>query len=92
MFRPVEVKALPKYKLWVKYMDGTKGEVDLSYLAGKGVFTLWNDYGMFEKVHIAESGEIAWDDKVDLCPDAIYIQVSGKSPEQVFPNLREVSA
>jgi len=52
MFKPIEVKALADYKIWVKYSDGVEGEVDLSHLAGKGVFKVWNDYSAFEKVYI----------------------------------------
>ena len=36
--RPVEVRALEPYRIWLRYDDGAEGEVDLSYLAGDGVF------------------------------------------------------
>lgn len=88
MVKPIQVKALPNYKLWIKYADGVEGEVDLSHLVGKGVFTLWNDYSAFEKVYIGTSRQIAWTDEIDLCPDAIYMQVTGKTPEELFPSLR----
>jgi hypothetical protein len=88
MFKPVKVKALDGYKLWIEYADGVKGEVNLAHLAGKGVFALWNDYKAFQNVYIGESGEIAWSDEVDLCPDALYLQLTGKTPEEVFPKLR----
>jgi len=39
MFKPIQVKVLPNYKLWVKYTDGVEGEIDLSHLVGKGVFS-----------------------------------------------------
>ena len=51
MFKPVQVKPLPSYRLWLKYADGVAGEVNLSHLAGKGVFALWNDYAAFERVY-----------------------------------------
>ena len=86
MFKPLEVKALSNYKIWIKYTD-IEGEVDLSYLAGKGVFKAWDDIDFFKKVHIGSGGEIAWDDKIDLCPDTIYMKLTGKTPEQLFPNL-----
>lgn len=89
MFEPVEVKALPKYRLWVRFADGAAGEADLSHLAGRGVFSLWNEAGVFEKVFIGDGGVVAWDEEVELCPDALYMQVTAKTPEQVFPNLDE---
>ena len=88
MAKPVEVRPLENYRLWLKYSDGVEGIVDLSHLAGKGVFQLWNDYGEFQKVHIGPSGEVAWSDQVDLCPDALYLRLTGKKPEDIFPKLR----
>lgn len=88
MFKPVKVKVLPGYKIWIKYSDGAEGEVDLSHLAGKGVFKLWDDYAEFQKVYIGEHGEIAWSDQIDLCPDAMYLKITGKSAEQVFTKLQ----
>lgn len=87
MFRPVEVKALQGYKIWVRFADGVEGQVDLSYLAGRGVFSLWNDSKAFQEVHIGSGGEIAWNEDVDLCPDSIYLKLTSKAPEDVFPHL-----
>ncbi|TEU22638.1 MAG: DUF2442 domain-containing protein [Anaerolineales bacterium] len=89
---PIKVEPLENYRLWVKYSDGVEGIVDLSDLAGKGVFALWNDYREFQKVYIGPSGEIAWSDQVDLCPDATYLKITGKQPEDIFPKLRELVA
>ena len=88
MFKPIEVKALADYRLWLRYTDGTEGEVDLSHIAGRGVFTIWDDYQVFEKVHIGTSGALAWTDDIELCPDALYLQIKGKTPEEVFPKLK----
>ena len=90
MPRPIQVKPLENYRLSVKFSDGVEGTVDLSYLAGQGVFALWNDYPEFRKVHIGSSGEIAWSEEIDMCPDAIYLKITGKKPEDLFPKLREV--
>ena len=91
MLTPVEVKALDNYRLWVKYSDGVEGIVDLSNFAGEGVFALWNDYQEFQKVYIGPGGEIAWSDQIDMCPDAIYLQIMGQNPEDLFPKLRELT-
>ncbi len=92
MFHPVEVRALSNYRIWVKYADGVQGEVDLSYLVGKGVFSIWTDRKKFEKVEIGEAGELMWGDDVDLCPDSVYLKISGKSPDEVFPASKESHA
>jgi hypothetical protein len=88
MIRPVEVRALPEYKLYIRYDDGAEGEVDLSRLAGRGVFALWEEPGRFESVSIGPHREIHWSDEVELCPDSLYFELTGKSPEEVFPNLK----
>lgn len=38
MIKPIQVCALPNYRIYIKYSDGAEGEVDLSYLVGQGVF------------------------------------------------------
>lgn len=83
MVRPVEVEARPGYRIWLRYSDGAAGEVDLSGVAGQGVFKAWDEPGHFEKVHIAPHRAIAWDDEVELCPDALYMELTGKSWEEL---------
>lgn len=89
MLRPTNIKPLPNYRLQIRYADGVTGEVDLSHLVGQGVFALWNDPKAFENVSLGSGGEIRWSDEVDLCPDSLYMEITGKSPEDVFPNLNE---
>lgn len=91
MLRPVSVRAMPDYRLQVRYEDGAEGVVDLSHLVGQGVFAVWNDPRAFERVSIGSSGAICWGGEIDLCPDAIYMQMTGKSPEEVFPNLAKTN-
>lgn len=88
MIRPLIVKALPHFRLYLEYSDGTKGEVDLSELAGNGVFEAWAKPGFFEAVYIGEYREIKWDDEIELCPDSLYLKLTGKTPEELFPRLR----
>jgi len=88
----IEVRVLDQYRLDLTFDDGTRGTVDLGDLVGKGVFAVWRDYGAFERVRIGSSGELIWDDQIDLCPDALYLKVTGKTPEDIFPALRRESA
>ena len=84
MVRPVEVRPLAGYRIWLRYQDGTEGEVDLSHLAGKGVFVSWEKDGVFAKVKLGPHGQLEWPGDVDLCPDALYLKLTGKRPEDVF--------
>ena len=89
MPKPVEIEARPNHRLWLKYDDGVEGEVDLSHLAGRGVFKAWDDPAFFAAVKLGPHGEIVWGDTIDLCPDATYMRLTGKSPDQVFPNWKQ---
>lgn len=89
MRRIAKVKVLSGYRLELAFDDGVCGVVDLSEAVGKGVFAPWRDPLVFEQVRIGSSGELAWDDRIDLCPDALYLKVTGKKPEDLFPALRD---
>jgi len=89
MYKILKVKPLSDYKIWVQFSDGVEGTLELSGLAGKGVFSVWNDYGKFEKVSIGSSGELVWDDTVDLCSDALYMKLTGKKVGELFPKIRK---
>jgi hypothetical protein len=83
----VEVKALEGYKIWVRYSDGEQGVVDLSDLAGRGVFAHWNDDRRFRSVHLGPGNAVSWTDEVELCPDSVYLRLTAKAPEEVLPAL-----
>ena len=88
MHRVTKVRVLEGYRLRLTFDDGTCGTADLSHLAGKGVFSVWADRRVFRGVRIGDAGELVWSDQVDLCPDALYLQATGKQPEDVFPALK----
>ena len=88
MMKVVRAQALGGHRLWLQYADGLEGEVDLSHLAGRGVFKAWSDDEVFQAVRIDESGALVWPGDIDLCPDALYLQLTGRAPEDVFPALK----
>ena len=75
--RPVDVRALEPYRIWLRYDDGTEGEVDLSHLANRRLFAAWSDPDFFAGVRIEPGGSIAWSEDLDLCPDALYLRLRG---------------
>lgn len=77
MYRITQVQPRARYRVWLRFEDGTSGEVDLSDLVGKGVFRRWRDEREFQRVFIdRETGTIAWPGGIDLAPDALYRDVS----------------
>ena len=80
----VNVSPLPNFCVHLAFEDGTAGEVDLSRLAGRGVFSAWQNVSFFNQVAIGEFGELTWGEGIDLCPDALYLQLTGKTPEAVI--------
>jgi uncharacterized protein DUF2442 len=87
-----EVAVLKDYTLKLTFDDGESGVIDLSRHVGQGVFEAWNDPEVFRSVRIGSAGELAWGEDIDFCPDALYLEITGKSPEEVFPALNQVDA
>ncbi len=83
--RPIAVAPREGFRIWLSYDDGSEGEVDLSDLCGKGVFNAWEDRSFFESVCIDEYHGISWGEEIDLCPDALYMQLTGKTLREVLP-------
>ena len=89
---PTHVEAREGYRIWLCYDDGESGEVDLSHLAGRGVFAAWNDRAFFESVHLTDHRAIAWGDEIDICADALYMRLTGKTVEELMPGFRQLAA
>lgn len=83
--RPTAVEAREGHRVWLRYSDGSEGEVDLSTLAGDGVFEAWDDLAFFARLSITDYDAIAWGEELELCPDALYLQLTGKSLAEVMP-------
>ena len=86
------VAVLSDFCVDLTFDDGVRGIVDLSHHAGEGIFAAWNDPEVFRSARIGAFGELAWGEDIDLCPDALYLEVTGKHPEDVFPNLKRIDA
>ena len=88
MVRLMAVEPRKGHPIWLRYSDGSSGQVDLSDLSGKGVFRVWDHPGVFDDVHVAPHGAVAWNEEIELCPDALYIELTGKPGEDVLTALR----
>lgn len=87
MYKITEVKPLKDYQVWIKFADGVEGTVDLSDLAGKGVFSVWKDKAVFNSVVVdPESHTLVWKGGIDLCPDTLYAKILGVDPLSLLRN------
>jgi len=88
MIRPTDIEPREEYRIWLRYSNGAAGEIALSHLAGYGICKIGDDRACFGVVYIAPAGSISQGENVELCPDALYIQLTGKSGEETMPNAR----
>jgi len=89
MIEIVEAQPLAGYRIRLMFVDGVSGEVDLSHLAGKGVFKYWDQAENFYNVSVINGRWLAWSDEIDLDADTLYLKLTGKQPEDLFPVLKE---
>lgn len=82
-------KVLDQYRVWLQFDDGVEGEADFASHAGQGVFVPWTNYAFFRQAALGEGGRtLTWPGELDFCADALWLKVTGKRPEDLFPDLR----
>jgi len=74
-YNVIAAKHVRNYTVWVRFQDGTEGEVDLTSELWGPVFEPLKDEQLFAKVTVAEYGTIAWPNGADLAPEFLYQQV-----------------
>jgi hypothetical protein len=90
MKKIIAQRILENYRVWLRFDDGVEGEADFSAHVGQGVFAPWTDYTFFRQAAIGEHGRtLTWPGELDFCADALWLEVTGKQPEDLFPNLRK---
>ena len=73
----VSVRALPAYRLDVRFADRTEGIVDVSRMIlgrNPGVFAALRDPDAFAQARI-EYGAVTWPGDLDLAPDAMHAEI-----------------
>ncbi|HEY6562981.1 MAG TPA: DUF2442 domain-containing protein [Pirellulaceae bacterium] len=87
--RATRVTALPGFRLALCFDNGQSGIADLSSFVGRGVCAAWNTPGVFDQVMLTDEGAVEWPGGIDFCPDALYLQMTGQRPDELFPSLRD---
>lgn len=73
-WRVVEVRVLAEYRLWVRFVDGLEGTVDMAGLirsSRAGVFAVLRDESLFAQAFLCY-GAVTWPGELDLAPDAMH--------------------
>jgi len=78
----IEVQTRDDYRLFVRFEDGTAGEVDVArYVRFEGVFAPLRDAAEFARATVnSELGTVVWPCGADLDPDVLYSTVTGAAP------------
>ena len=72
----VEVRYVRDYVLWLRFQDGTCGEVDIQPSLKGPVFEPLRDIAYFKQVRVdPEIGTIVWPNGADVAPETLYDRV-----------------
>lgn len=77
-WRVAEVRALPGYRLQVRFNDGTEGCVDMAPFlrsSSAGIFATLRDEAVFREVGVV-LGAVTWPGGLDLAPDAMHREIN----------------
>jgi len=76
MFDVVEARHIDNYTVWLRFEDGTEGEVDLSAELYGPIFEPLKDGAFFRRLFVnSDTGTIEWPNKADFAPEFLYEKV-----------------
>jgi hypothetical protein len=73
----IEARYVRDYTIWLRFSDGTCGEVDLSEELTGPVFEPLRDVSAFKRFNICHH-TIAWENGADLAPE--YLRAHTRTP------------
>jgi hypothetical protein len=72
----VEVRYIRNYIVWLRFQDGTCGEVDIAASFKGPVFEPLRNIDFFKQVRVdPEIGTIVWPNGADVAPETLYDRV-----------------
>jgi len=70
---PIEVKAIEKYKLYIKFKNGEEKILDMEDKIEKNYYQKLKNYEYFKNVFISKTGiTIEWKEGEDISPENLY--------------------
>jgi hypothetical protein len=72
ILRNTDIRVTGPQSLWVRFNDGSEGEVDVGPLLAGPVFELLHDPAFFARAELDEvCGTVMWPNGADLAPEAL---------------------
>jgi sugar phosphate isomerase/epimerase len=72
----IEARHVKDYRVWMRFQDGTEGEIDLKDKLWGEVFEALKDVSVFRKLRVdPELDTIVWPNGADLAPEFLYQQL-----------------
>ncbi len=72
----VDVRHVRDYVVWLRFEDGTEGEVDLRSSLRGPIFEPLRDVEYFKQVRVdPELGTIVWPNGADIAPETLYARL-----------------
>jgi hypothetical protein len=69
----IEARHVKDYRVWMKFQDGTEGEIDLKNELWGEVFEALKDISFFQTLKVdPELHTIVWPNGADLAPEFLY--------------------
>jgi len=76
MFNVKEAKLVGDFVIWLRFADGTEGEVDLRYELEGPIFEPLRDPAYFKKFTVhPELRTLVWPNGADFAPEFLYEKV-----------------
>ncbi len=75
-----EAKALPNFRLWARFSNGTEGEIDLKDFIARDtrpVVTALRDPLAFSALRVGMD-TVVWDNGFDLAPEFLHAQLTAQ--------------
>ena len=72
----VEARYVRDYVLWLRFRDGTSGEIDLQPELRGPIFETLKNLDTFRQFHVSPAiGTVAWPNHADIAPEFLYANV-----------------
>lgn len=76
MIEVVEARYLGGYVIWLRFKDGTEGEIDFSDDLKGRIFGPLKDLALFRQFRV-DGGSLEWPNGADICHSVLYKTVLG---------------